>query len=178
MRLFIAIELPEQVKKYLKELQEECTGIKASFAKDFHLTLKFLGEVPENKINKIKENLSEIEFEKFKLTLSKVGYFPSESYIKVIWVGAEPEDKVAELQKKVDAAMQKAGFKKDKRFKTHLTIARVRFLEDKEEFIKKMNNLAIEKIGFEVNSFSLIKSTLTKKGPVYEELEKFNFFIK
>ena len=102
MRTFIAIELPETIKEYLKEIQKELTGIKASFVKDFHLTLKFLGEVSEDKIEKIEEKLKEVNFEPFKVTLSNTGVFPSESYIRVVWVGLEPEDKIIEIQKKVN----------------------------------------------------------------------------
>jgi len=172
MRTFIAIELPEEVKEYLKELQKELTGIKASFVKDFHLTLKFLGEVSEDKVEKIKEKLSEVKFEPFKVKLGKTGVFPSESYIRVVWIGIEPKEKVIGIQKQVNEAMQGFGFKKDK-FKSHLTLARVKFIDDKKAFVEKLKQLEIKPLEFEVSSFSLMKSTLTPEGPIYEELKKF-----
>ncbi len=173
MRTFIAIELPETVKEYLKGLQKELIGIKASFVKDFHLTLKFLGEVSEDKIEKIKEKLKEIKFEPFKVKLGKAGGFPSESYIRVVWVGLEPEDKIIEIQKKINEVMKNFGFKDDFKFKSHLTLARVKFIEDKKVFIERLKQLEIKPMEFEVNSFSLMKSTLTREGAVYEELRKF-----
>lgn len=173
MRTFIAIKLPENIKDYLKELQKELSGMKGSLVKDFHLTLKFLGEVSEDKIEKIKERISEIKFEPFKINLSKLGFFPTESYIRVVWVGLGPEDKVVELQKKVDEAMKEFGFKDDFKFKSHLTLARVKFIDDKKTFVEKLKKLEIKPLEFDVNSFSLMKSTLTREGAVHEELKKF-----
>ncbi len=175
MRTFIAIELPEEVKEQLREIQQSCKGIKASFVKDFHLTLKFLGEVDEKTLEKVKEKLREIKFKSFKLKLSSVGCFPSEKYIRVLWVGTEPEDEVAELQKNIEEALKEFKFKKDFKFKAHLTLARVRFIDDKEAFIEKFKNIDVKPMEFEVFSFSLMKSILSPKGAVYEELEKFEF---
>jgi len=173
MRIFIAIELPENIKDYLKEIQKDLSGIKGSLVKDFHLTLKFLGELEENKIEKIKEKLSEIKFDKFLVNLGKIGFFPTESYIRVVWIGIEPEEKITEVQKKVDEAMKEFGFKDDFKFKSHLTLARVKFIDDKKTFVEKLKKLEIKPLEFDVSSFSLMKSTLTSEGPVYEELKKF-----
>lgn len=173
MRAFIAIELPEEIKDYLKELQKELMGIRVSFVKDFHLTLKFLGEVDEFTLEKIKNKLKEIKFEPFSLKLTNIGVFPNESYIRVVWVGAEPEQKVVELQKKVENSLFDFKFKKDYEFKAHLTLARVKFIDDKTAFVDKIKKLEVKPLEFEVSSFSLMKSTLTGEGPVYEELEKF-----
>ncbi len=173
MRTFIAIELSEEVKEYLKELQKELTGIKASFVKDFHLTLRFLGEVSEDKVEKIKEKLSEVKFEPFKVKLGKTGVFPSESYMRVVWIGIEPEEKVIGIQKQVNEAMQGFCFKDDFKFKSHLTLARIKFIDDKSAFIEKLKQLEIKPLEFDVNSFSLMKSTLMPEGPVYEELARY-----
>jgi RNA 2',3'-cyclic 3'-phosphodiesterase len=175
MRIFIAIKLPKEIKGHLREIQKQCKGINASFVKDFHLTLKFLGEVDEKTLEKVKEKLREIKFKSFKFKLSSVGCFPSEKYIRVLWVGIEPEDKVTELQKKIEESLGDFKFKKDFKFKPHLTLARVRFIEDKEAFVEKFKKIDVKSLDFEVDSFSLMKSTLTKQGAVYEELEKFEF---
>jgi len=173
MRVFIAIELPENIKNYLKDLQKSLTDIKASFVKEFHLTLKFLGEVSDEDIENIKEALSKIKPEKFSVNLSKLGFFSNEDYIRVVWAGLEPEKKVLDLQKKIDLSMESFGFRREKDFKSHLTLARVKFIENKKEFVEKIKSLEIKPFGFEVSSFSLIKSTLTRDGPIYEELAKF-----
>jgi len=85
MRLFIAIELPENVKEYLAEIQEEIRNnvadkIRCINKNQIHLTLKFLGEIQPNIVEKIKSNLEKIKFGSFSVVLDNLGVFPSESY--------------------------------------------------------------------------------------------------
>src|SRR3989338_6773478 len=107
MRLFLGIDLPDKIKDYLFNLQ---SGLKnSSLAKvaweskyKFHITLKFLGDVPDEKIINLKNKLKNIKLNKFKLKLTNIGYFPGVSKINVIWVGVAPENQVTELQKLID----------------------------------------------------------------------------
>ncbi|MAG16013.1 RNA 2',3'-cyclic phosphodiesterase [Candidatus Woesearchaeota archaeon] len=171
MRCFISIELPEEVKKELQKLQEDIrsSNIKASFSKGFHLTLKYLGDLTPEKVEHVKKRLSSCKFKKFEVTLDDFGVFPNEKHIKVIWVGIKPEEDVVKLQKEIDEAMQK-DFKKEKQFKAHLTLARIKHVKDKENFLQFLKNIEIKKINFSVNEFKLMRSTLTAEGPVYDEL--------
>ena len=176
MRLFIAIKIPEDIKEYLAKIQEniEINSNKIRFVKkeQIHLTLKFLGEVQPNIAEEIKNNLKKITFSPFSANLDKIGVFPSESYIRVIWVGLKPEEPILELQKSIDDNLKKL-FKKEKNFKGHITLARIKFIEDKKKFIDKLKKIKIKDKKIDINNFKLIKSTLTPQGPVYEELEVF-----
>jgi len=176
MRLFIAIGIPEDVKEYLVSIQEKINNaankIRHVNKNQIHLTLKFLGEVQPNNLDEIKNNLTKITFKSFSVVLDNIGVFPSESYIRVVWVGLKPEEPVLELQKNIDENLKKL-FKKEKDFKAHLTLARVKYIEDKNNFINKLKNIKIENKKFNVNNFKLIKSTLTPQGPVYEDLQVF-----
>jgi len=177
MRAFIAIEMPEEIKEILLDAQKQIDTEKAKIrpAKAFHLTLKFLGEVEEKKIEEIKSALKEIKFKKFNTSLTEIGVFPDESYVKVVWVGLnDPENKITNLQKEIDSKMEILSFKKDTRFHPHLTLARVNFVEDKERFIKNLKEIKIKKETFQITEFKLIKSTLTGEGPVYEDLASFS----
>lgn len=177
MRLFIAIEIPEEIKDYLCEMQQEIGGSRDNsknkislVTKDnMHLTLKFLGEVQPNRLDDIKNNLKKITFEPFSIVLDNIGVFPSEDYIRVVWVGLKPEEPVLELQKNIDETIKKR-FKKEKGFKPHLTIARVKYIEDKKQFIDKLKQIKAYNKKIEVNNFKLVKSTLTPKGPIYGDL--------
>lgn len=173
MRLFIAIELPEEVKDYLIELQKQFTDIKAKFVRkeQMHLTLKFLGET--EKLDEIKEKLSEVKTEPFETALSELGVFPSENYVRVLWVGLKNSEKIIELQKKIDSSLSEIGFARDKRFHSHVTLARIKFIQDKPGFVKKLKETKVEEKGFKVEKVYLIKSTLTREGPVYETLGEF-----
>jgi len=176
MRAFIAFEMPEEIKKILLDAQKQINTEKAKIrsAKAFHLTLKFLGEVEDKKIEGIKSALNGIKFKKFNTILTEIGVFPNESYIRVVWAGLEDsEGKIKKLQQEIDSKIELLGFKKDTRFHPHLTLARVKFVKDKQDFIKSLKEIKIEKKAFEVSEFKLIKSTLTGEGPVYEDLAVF-----
>ena len=171
MRLFIAIELPAEVKKHLEQLQKKIDGHFAQLllAKEIHLTLKFLGEVNEQKIPEIKQKLDKIDFVPFAASLGSAGVFPDERYVKIVWVGVEPVNSITALQQKIEKSLS-GLFEPDTRFTPHLTLARVKFIKDKKLFIENLKKLAAEKKEFLVDSFKLIKSTLTPKGPVYETI--------
>lgn len=173
MRTFIALEPPKEIKDYLFNLQNKLKTlpgkIKWTAKKHLHLTLFFIGEINENKLSQIKEILSKIKFKKFELNLDKIGVFPDEDYIKIIWVGLNPKDKLIKLQQEIDSELLNL-IKKDKEFQAHLTLGRVKLIKNKKEFKEKLN-LEIEKKKFEVTEFKLIKSELTKDGPKYTDLE-------
>ena len=173
MRLFIAIDFNE-LKDYFAELQKRLpSNAKLSRVKFFHLTLKFLGEVQPNKIDEIIENLRKFKFEKFSVSLDSIGIFPTENYIRVVWIGLKPEEKVMVLQKQIDNSLEKF-FKKEKDFKAHITLARVKFPMDKKLFVEEVKKIKVENKKIEIKDFRLMKSTLTPQGPAYEDLEVFS----
>ncbi|MFC1691760.1 RNA 2',3'-cyclic phosphodiesterase [Nanoarchaeota archaeon] len=174
MRLFVAIELPEDIKKILLDAQSK---LDTSLAKlnpvkpaQMHLTLKFLGEVEEDKIDEIKNALKTVSFENFEAKLAQIGVF-TEEFIKVIWVGLEPMDKLKDLYDKIDLSLKEFGFKDDFNYHPHLTLARVKFVKDKEAFLEKTKNIEIPQSSFKADKFYLIKSDLTEEGPVYEHID-------
>lgn len=175
MRLFIAIEIPEEVKEFIGEVQEKISDkgkIRLVNKEQIHLTLKFLGEVQPDKAEKVTEELKKIKFKPFSVYLDSIGVFPSESYIRVVWIGLKPENDILELQSNIDEGL-KSLFKKEKDFKAHVTLARVKFIEDKKEFLDKLRKIKIDKKKIEVNDFKLIKSTLGPKGPTYDTIALF-----
>lgn len=175
MRLFVAFDVPKKVKDYFLQLQKQLATDAARLVapSDFHLTLKFLGEVPENKVEKIKEILSKIKFNSFAAKLDGTGVFPSEQRINVFWVGIEPKDEIIRIQNAVDAALKNI-FPPDARFHPHITLARVKFVKDKPAFKQLLAKIKVEPKEFKIESFKLIKSILTKQGAVYEDVAEFS----
>ncbi len=176
MRLFIAIDFNE-LKDYFCGLQGKVDKSLAKLKEvsAFHLTLKFLGEVPDDKVDLIKERLRGIKFKPFSLSLDKIGVFPNENYIRVVWVGVEPKEEVVELQSKTEDSLEEFGFKKDFKFHPHITLARVRFVSDKGKFVRNLKDIKVDDNKVEVKDFRLVKSVLKPEGPVYEDIEIFNF---
>ncbi len=176
MRLFIAIDLPLEIKDYLYELQKtiKYENIKVRFVskKNLHLTLKFFGELSEDKVEQLKNKLKEIECKKFRILLTNFGVFPSFDYMKVIWVGIEKNVGLNELQNVIDSETLDLS-KSDMEHTSHLTLGRVIKIKNKEEVSKKLKTIKIKPMEFTVNEFQLIKSVLKKEGPQYITLEKY-----
>ncbi|MBI2175841.1 RNA 2',3'-cyclic phosphodiesterase [Candidatus Woesearchaeota archaeon] len=171
MRVFIAVDLTEEVKSELASAQKQLSSASAkmSMAHDFHLTLKFLGEITPAKVEVVKSCLSNIRFKTFTAAVAGVGVFPSENNVRVVWVGIEPEDELVQLQKKIDDALEKE-FAKEKGFKPHLTLARVKFVSDKNSFSRQLQQIKVKNAEFAVDSFKLKRSTLSREGAVYDDL--------
>jgi len=176
MRCFIAIDLPEEVRKELSAVQRQLPQeVKLIPVKpeNIHLTLKFLGEISDAEINKVKEALKKLKLGKFKAKLNSLGIFTPD-FVRIVWVNLEPKEEFVKLHEKIDSELEKVGFKKDKSWENHVTISRIKWLKDKQSFIEKINKISVEPIEFIVDSIKLKKSTLTKKGPVYEDIIKIN----
>lgn len=175
MRLFIALEFNE-LKEYFYSLQDKIkfnTG-RFIFPKTFHMTLKFIGEFDENKVEIVQRILEKVKFEQFSVKLSKAGFFPTEKYIRVIWIGVKPEEEVIKLQHKIDKALEELNFRPEKNFKPHITLARVKVLQEKNEFVENIKSLVIEEKEITLKNFKLVKSELTPEGPVYEDVAVFS----
>lgn len=170
MRIFISIDIPKEIKKEIVKIQNKLPEFKGKNTEfeNLHLTLKFLGEVDKEKLEKIKKNLKEIKFSGFEAEIDSMGVF-SEDFIKIIWLGIKNCD---ELQKEIDKKLS-GIFEKEKRFMGHLTIARVKNIKDKKKFIAELCKLKIISMKFTVNDFNLKKSTLTEQGPVYDIVENY-----
>ncbi len=170
MRLFVALNFNE-LKDYFFELQKQIPekDAKLTFPKDFHLTLKFLGEVNEDRIDEIKQKLGEINVEPFETEIDGIGFF-NENFLRNVWVKADSGN-LYELQKKIDQALPE--FKNSNRFQAHITLSRVKWCKNKKEFVEKVRQIKTEEKKVRISGFELVKSTLAPEGPVYEVLERF-----
>lgn len=178
MRLFIACEIPENVRGDLVTFQnnigDEHANIKWVEKENLHLTLKFLGEVDDKKADEIKDSINGIKSRTIGAHVSGFGVFPTESYIRVLWVSLEPSGELKSLHDAIDERLVGLGFKPEKRFTSHITLGRVRSVNDKGMLISKVNDMKVitGKIGkrFTIDRFVLKKSTLTPQGPLYEDV--------
>jgi len=167
LRLFIAFGVSEEAKEELKKLQKEFKEVGSlKFVKDFHCTLKFLGNVSDKEKNEVVERLEKIKFKPFEVCLDKLGVFPDENFIRVLWVGlkgaekseisgisSKAKDKVNDLQGKIDSCL-KDVFKKEEKFHAHVTLGRVKSLKDKENFLKLLKQAEVRKICFRVEKMN------------------------
>ncbi len=173
-RCFICIDFPKQIREKVKRIQDNLPEFKGKKTEieNLHLTLKFLGEIEEEKILKVKENLKKIKLKKFKIKINKIGVF-SEKFIRIVWLGVDEQDeeskKLWDLQKEIDNKLN-GIFEKEKRFMGHITIARVKNIKDKKKFLDRLNEIKIN-VDFEVREFKLKESILKPEGPEYKDIE-------
>jgi 2'-5' RNA ligase len=174
MRCFVAVDIPEEIKEKIAETQKEFSSFDSKLVerKNMHFTLKFLGEISENQIKAVEEKLSALvkKIAPFTVLLSSMGAFPSLSYIRVIWIGAIA-DEFINLHKNVADALKDIGKPEST---PHLTIARIRSPRDKETIARIITRYEKESFGsMLVDKIKLKKSTLTPRGPVYEDMMVF-----
>lgn len=181
IRAFLAIDLKEEFKPQIKEIIEDFktlnTDIKFVEVENLHFTLKFFGDVDENKINQISEIVSNTleGFDPFNLKIQGCGAFPNLNHIKVIWLGTEENNILNSLHNDLDEEFSKIGFKKDFRFSNHLTIGRMKSAKNKNQVKEKLNDYKTVEIGeMSIGRISLKKSTLTPDGPIYEDVKVFD----
>ena len=179
MRLFIAIELPHEIKQGLAKMQEQLKGGGAGASwtrpEGIHLTLKFLGEVPEAKVPEIMSALAAAvrETGKFRLAVGGAGAFPNVRNPRVLWVGVTGAlESLTALQAAVEGAMVKLGFEpEDRKFSPHLTLARIKYLRPRDNWQKVVEGIKDITLGwFEADGVSLMKSELKPSGAVYTEV--------
>ena len=181
MRTFIAITLPENIKSILSNTQDELKQVGADVKwvkpENIHLTLKFLGEIEQELLEKIKGVLEEIAQKNmtFSAYLSKLGAFPKLRYPRVIWISLGHDQTIIDIAKDLETRMLKIGFPKESRaFTTHITLGRIRSGLKRNELIQKIEilnkNISGPQAEFRVTNLTLFKSTLTPQGPIYETL--------
>ena len=175
MRCFIALDLERDFIKEIADIQNKIKKQNLFFGKfteneNLHLTLKFLGEIDEEVVEKVKKKLLEIKFEEFEVNLGEVGVF-SKSFPKIIWVKLQGGG-IFELQKQIDDKLKEL-FPTEERFMGHVTIARIKNVYNKKEFFEYLKSVKCKKLKFYVKEFSLKKSELKPSGPEYLDIEDY-----
>ena len=171
MRLFVALDLNE-LRGYFEGIQAQLRDerVHATWPRDFHLTLKFLGEVPEDKLEAVKERLGRVVFEPFEARVAELGWFTPRR-LRTIWLAVR-SPAIVELQTKIESALADL-FGREKRFIPHLTLARIKAVRERSAYLSKLATVATEEKVVRLSSFQLIKSTLDRAGPSYEVLAEF-----
>lgn len=181
MRLFIAVDLVnEQVKNKLAEIQSKIKDLHAGKIKivkpeNFHLTLKFLGEIEDTEVEKLKDMLKEFErYPQQDISVKNLGVFPHYGYMKVIWAGLEDNKTLEEIKSGLEDKSAELGFDRDSRdFNPHLTIGRVKNIWAKDKLVNTLKDYEDQDFGtLAMDKLKLKKSTLTSDGPIYETISE------
>lgn len=172
MRLFVAVELSAELRHVLAQLEEtleSCGSLRFVKPDNVHLTLKFLGEVRDEKLQQVKEALATVKMSEVKLSTTKIGLFSG-----VFWLGVKLNSELAQLQQAVQRAVLPFALRDPRSYKPHLTIARFLSLTlDERAIVTGVLKAKKIDVSWKVDSFTLYRSTLTPEGPVYEVLARF-----
>jgi 2'-5' RNA ligase len=179
VRAFIAIDVPASRLKGVDEVLKALSsipGVKCVETNNIHITIRFLGDIPEGQFPAIESSISEAikGIPDFIIKVSGVGAFPSERDVRVIWIKAESGE-LEEVAKKINTAIDSLGFKPDKPFTPHITLARLKMMQFENACRKVIQTYKTMEFGsFNAGGIKLKKSTLTSAGPVYEDLKIWN----
>lgn len=175
LRLFTAIDLPQEVKARLAGLKADIPTARWVEPRAMHLTLRFIGEVTVEHMPAIKKALAQIEAARFSLTVDGVGRFPASSSKapRVVWAGLQPEPLLMDLQRAVEQALILAGCNlvRDD-YHPHLTLARLKAFKPNPALTRALDaflaqNQSLTLPPFPVNAFVLYSSVLSRQGPHY-----------
>jgi len=181
IRSFIAFDVDsESVLKRMTDVQNLLakTGadLKLVEPKNIHITLRFLGNITPNMVEKIFEEMKRVQFIPFNIEIRGVGAFPHLRYPRVVWMGiTEGAEQLRNIFNQLEPRLRSLGFAPDsKGFGPHLTIARIRSGRNKAELVKFVTENASCEFGIvKAKCLKLKKSDLTPKGPVYSTLKEF-----
>ena len=178
IRCFIAVEIQDDtVISKIREIQNFLAStdadVKLVEPENIHLTLKFLGDVDESRLEYVKNIVKDENVEPFVMNLHGIGVFPNLRRPRIIWVGiSNGVESLAGIFLKLESILFKQGFPKENRvFNPHITIGRVRSNRNLNLFGKTISEYANTPFGeIVVNSIILKKSVLSSRGPIYSNL--------
>ena len=167
IRLFTALEIPDEIAARLIGLQRGLEDARWIEPEDFHITLRFIGDVPEDVADEIDLALGQIPFKPFELSLEGVGAFGG-AEPHAIYAGVKPNETLNILQGRHESAMRRAGLKPEPRkFMPHVTLARLRHVDPAEVYSFIAANNLFATPTFEVNRFVLYSARSSVGGGPY-----------
>lgn len=181
MRLFIALDIPEEIRagltEYLDLVRPLAPDARWARIESLHVTLKFIGEVKDAKLPEIKNALTQVKGQPFQVEFKDVGFFPNPKSARVFWAGVNGGGPLAQLASATEAAVEKAGIPRENRpYHPHLTLARA------PEGMRHCFRLLQERLGAEpaahfgtmtAQEFFLYQSQTMRGGARYTKLQRF-----
>lgn len=169
LRLFVAVDLPDDVRETLTAMQQGLAGAKWVSRAQLHLTLHFLGEVGEETAERIHTALASVEAEPFMMSLTGTGTFPPQGPARVLWSGVDTNPALTALHEATGNALKQTGYQpEDRPYSPHITLARFKDAPSSLMLSQYVDNhRQFHTAPFPVEQFVLYRSTLTPGGVLY-----------
>ncbi len=176
-RLFVAVPMPEEIAEELDRLCEGLPGVRWTDLDDFHLTLRFIGEVDQATFYDIGEALMSVSLPPFEMRLRGIGHFPPRGEPHTLWAGVEDPEPVRRLRRAVERALEEAGIEPERRkFVPHVTLGRVKEPLPQPRFASFLRRTALfRSSAFTVSGFTLYSSWLRPKGALHVPEATYDF---
>ena len=185
MRLFVALDIPKQVRDSLVQYSDAMRPLapEARWARveGLHVTLKFIGEVSDAKVEEIKKALKAIKSQPFEINFGGVGFFPRHASGRVFWAGVQAPEALGQLAASIDVALVPLGIARETRpYQPHLTLAKAgegpgagtRF----NVLRQRLNPEQPPQFGtMTAQEFFLYRSEIMRGGARYTKIERFGF---
>jgi len=185
MRIFIALDIPAEIRARIQEFLERARPYapEARWARpeSLHVTLKFVGEVSDAKVQEIKAALASVKAATFAVTFSGAGFFPTPKSPRVFWIGADGGEALTSLASAIDNVTYKLGIAREARpFNPHLTVARSGSSAGSGQVLLPLQHVVQAEAGLDFGTmtareFFLYRSELQRGGAKYSKLERFGF---
>jgi 2'-5' RNA ligase len=183
MRIFIALDIPAEIRSRIMEFMERARPYapdgRWARPEGLHVTLKFVGEVKEDQLQRIKSALIDVKIAPFSVTFSGAGFFPAAKSPRVFWIGVSGGEPLARLAANVDNATQNAGVPKEERtYSPHLTLARAASVHGSQHQLKPLASF-VETVPaphfgtMTAEEFWLYQSQPQRGGSKYTKLQRF-----
>lgn len=178
IRCFVAVELPYELRlkidDYIISLKKIAPKIKWIKAKNLHITLKFLGEIPQSSLQKVQNEMSAVTnvVNPFEMSIQGAGFFPVQNKPRVVWLGLGNENNsIFKLHEWIDKKLEPLGFEREKRrFSPHLTLGRIKFSDNFRHLSEYIHQNEFASSKFIVNQILLMKSELKPTGAEYSQI--------
>lgn len=175
-RLFVAIDLPDDIKQSLTPLGRGLGDVRWLLPEQQHLTLRYIGELDNGRANEVAEALAMVPGAPFELRLKGIGHFPPRGEPRVLWAGVEKNGELARLKRRIDRALGQVGVPRDERkFAPHVTLARLKRPPARDKLATwLMRHSLYRSASFPVSSFQLFSSWLKAEGAEYQVEASYN----
>jgi len=178
-RLFIAINLPENIKNKLRDFQSKWSELPAKWTKkqNLHITLVFLGYVKDEEIPEILKIIEEIgdKHSSFSINLNKICYGPPKKTPRMVWAVGESSKELGKLKKDLENSLSNVSLEEKTRpHSPHITLSRIRQWEFRQIELDERPNIEENiNLSFDVNSIEIMESQLKRTGAEYSVLQSF-----
>lgn len=168
IRLFVGIELPEELRRRIVLIQTGVERAKWVAEENLHLTLRFIGEISGDVAADALEALTTIHAAPFPVTVDGAGHFESRKRVRALWLGIERSDALLGLRDRIESALVRAGLEPERRkYKPHITIARINNGSPGMARDWLASNTMFRAVPFTVERFILFSSHLSRDKAIY-----------